>query len=96
MRLIQGRNNVTSWLNEVKNEGCGLNRDHANRVVVKTTPLPLGQAAEQEFERISPGLPQKLQNQIPGLSRTFLGHFPGLFQDCLRFLLHVLKFNFPY
>ena len=31
------------------------------------------------------GLPQKVQNQIPGLSRTFLGHFPGLFQDCLRF-----------
>ena len=26
------------------------------------------------------GLPQKLQNQIPGPSRTFLGHFPGLFK----------------
>ena len=26
------------------------------------------------------GLPQKLQNQIPGLSRTFLGHFPGVFK----------------
>ena len=42
------------------------------------------------------GLPQKLQNQIPGLSRTFLGHFPGLFQDCLRFFLQDLKFNFDY
>ena len=39
------------------------------------------------------GLPQKLQNQIPGLSRTFSGHFPGLFQDCLRFFLYDLKFN---
>ena len=42
------------------------------------------------------GLPQKLQNQIPGLSRTFLGHFPGLFQDCLRFFFQDLKFNFDY
>ena len=29
-------------------------------------------------------------------SRTFLGHFPGLFQDCLRFFLQDLKFNFDY
>ena len=36
------------------------------------------------------GLPQKLQNQIPGLSRTILGHFQGLF----KFFLQVFKFNF--
>ena len=42
------------------------------------------------------GLPQKLQNQIPGLSRTFLDDFPGLFQDCARFFLQDLKFNFHY
>ena len=39
------------------------------------------------------GLPQKLQNQIPGLSRTFLGHFPGLFKI---FFLQVFKFSFDY
>ena len=50
---------------------------------------------EWTYVRIA-GLPQKLQNQIPGLSRTFLGHFPGLFQDCLRFFLQDLKFNFDY
>ena len=48
------------------------------------------------FAIINTGLPQKLQNQIPGLSRTFLGHFPGLFQDCLRIFLQDLKFNFDY
>ena len=38
-----------------------------------------------EVDNMASGLPQKLQNQIPGLSRTFLGHFLGLFQDCLSF-----------
>ena len=37
---------------------------------------------ETTAPKLLTGLPQKLQNQIPGLSRTFLGHFPGLFQDC--------------
>ena len=37
-------------------------------------------------------LPQELQNQIPGLFRTFLGRFPGL----LKVFLQDLKFNFDY
>ena len=46
------------------------------------------QKAKQKLERVDGALirvAQKLQNQIPGLSRTIVDHFPGLFQDCLRF-----------
>ena len=51
--------------------------------------LGMGRLCAGTFMRLDfyaqAGLPQKLQNQIPGLSRTFLGHFPGLFQDRLSF-----------
>ena len=47
---------------------------------------------EKRADTMLSGLPQKLQNQIPGHSRTFL----VIFQDCLRFFLLDLKFNIDY
>ena len=46
----------------------------------------------QFLTTLGTGLPQKLQNQIPGLFRSFLDHFPGL----CRVFLQGLKFNFHY
>ena len=63
----------------------------AAEVATAIKGIKSGKAAGEDEIR-----PQKLQNQIPKLSRTFLGYFPELLQDYLQFFLQVFKFNFDY
>ena len=52
---------------------------YENSVLVKTVS-----EINVHVTTLCTGLPQNSQNLIPGLSRTFLSHFSGLFQDFLK------------